>query len=325
MTLALAAIIGGLIVLVWSADRFVEGAASTAKHFGMTPLLIGIVVIGFGTSAPEMIVSASSALSGSPGIALGNAYGSNITNIALILGLTAIIKPLMVNSDVLKKELPILMAVTLLSAYLVYDANVTQLDAIILLAVFAAYMTWTVVTAMRSKNDALAIDVDAELAESSEMSLGKSILWLIIGLVLLVVSSQFLVWGAVEVAKFFGVSDLVIGLTIVAVGTSLPELASSIAAARKGEVDLALGNIIGSNLFNTLAVVGIAGAIKPMQVTAEVFSRDIVIMSVLTFLIFVFGLNIYRRPEGGRINRLEGFILFAAYVGYNFYLFKTAI
>ncbi|AHG77549.1 calcium/sodium antiporter [Mannheimia varigena] len=325
MTLALAAIIGGLIVLVWSADRFVEGAASTAKHFGMTPLLIGIVVIGFGTSAPEMIVSASSALSGSPGIALGNAYGSNITNIALILGLTAIIKPLMVNSDVLKKELPILMAVTLLSAYLVYDANVTQLDAIILLAVFAAYMTWTVVTAMRSKNDALAIDVDAELAESSEMSLGKSILWLIIGLVLLVVSSQFLVWGAVEVAKFFGVSDLVIGLTIVAVGTSLPELASSIAAARKGEVDLALGNIIGSNLFNTLAVVGIAGAIEPMQAAVEVFSRDIVIMSALTFLLFVFGLNIYRRPEGGRINRLEGLILFAAYVGYNFYLFKTAI
>lgn len=325
MTLALAAIIGGLIVLVWSADRFVDGAASTAKHFGMTPLLIGIVVIGFGTSAPEMIVSASSALSGSPGIALGNAYGSNITNIALILGLTALIKPLMVNSEVLKKELPILMAVTLLSAYLLYDADVTRLDAIILLAVFAVYMVWTVITAMKSKNDALAIDVDAELENSSEMSLGKSILWLIIGLVLLVVSSQFLVWGAVEVAKFFGVSDLVIGLTIVAVGTSLPELASSIAAARKGEVDLALGNIIGSNLFNTLAVVGIAGAIEPMQAAAEVFSRDIVIMSALTFLLFVFGLNIYRRPEGGRINRLEGFILFIAYVGYNFYLFKTAI
>ncbi|MEG9499946.1 calcium/sodium antiporter [Mannheimia indoligenes] len=325
LALALAAIIGGLIVLVWSADRFVDGAASAARHFGMTPLLIGIVIIGFGTSAPEMIVSASSALSGSPGIALGNAYGSNITNIALILGLTALIKPLMVNSEVLKKELPILMAVTLLSAYLLYDADVTLLDAIILLTVFAVYMVWTVITAMKSKNDALAIDVDAELESSSEMSLGKSILWLIIGLVLLVVSSQFLVWGAVEVAKFFGVSDLVIGLTIVAVGTSLPELASSIAAARKGEVDLALGNIIGSNLFNTLAVVGIAGAIEPMQAAAEVFSRDIVIMSALTFLLFVFGLNIYRRPEGGRINRLEGFILFAAYVAYNFYLFKTAI
>ncbi|HGO5815488.1 TPA: calcium/sodium antiporter [Mannheimia haemolytica] len=325
MTLALAAIIGGLIILVWSADRFVEGAASTARHFGMAPLLIGIVVIGFGTSAPEMIVSASSALNGSPGIALGNAYGSNITNIALILGLTAMIKPLLVSSDILKKELPILMAVTLLSAYLIYDANVTQLDAIILLAVFAAYMVWTVFTAMKSKNDALAIDIDAELAANSQMSLGKSILWLIIGLVLLVVSSQFLVWGAVEVAKFFGVSDLVIGLTIVAVGTSLPELASSIAAARKGEVDLALGNIIGSNLFNTLAVVGIAGAIKPMQVATEVFSRDMLIMSALTFLLFMFGLNLYHRPEGGRINRLEGLLLFTCYVGYNFYLFKTAV
>ncbi|HGO5822695.1 TPA: calcium/sodium antiporter [Mannheimia haemolytica] len=325
MTLALAAIIGGLIILVWSADRFVEGAASTARHFGMAPLLIGIVVIGFGTSAPEMIVSASSALNGSPGIALGNAYGSNITNIALILGLTAMIKPLLVSSNILKKELPILMAVTLLSAYLIYDANVTQLDAIILLAVFAAYMVWTVFTAMKSKNDALAIDIDAELAANSQMSLGKSILWLIIGLVLLVVSSQFLVWGAVEVAKFFGVSDLVIGLTIVAVGTSLPELASSIAAARKGEVDLALGNIIGSNLFNTLAVVGIAGAIKPMQVATEVFSRDMLIMSALTFLLFMFGLNLYHRPEGGRINRLEGLLLFACYVGYNVYLFKTAV
>lgn len=324
MTLALAAIIGGLIVLVWSADRFVDGAASAARHFGMTPLLIGIVIIGFGTSAPEMIVSASSALSGSPGIALGNAYGSNITNIALILGLTAIIKPLMVNSDVLKKELPILMAVTLLSAYLVYDANITTLDAIILLSVFAAYMFWTVITAMKSKNDALGTDVDAELA-SNQMPLGKAILWVVLGLVLLVISSQFLVWGAVEVAKFFGVSDLVIGLTIVAVGTSLPELASSIAAARKGEVDLALGNIIGSNLFNTLAVVGIAGAIEPMQAAAEVFSRDIVIMSALTFLLFVFGLNIYRRPEGGRINRLEGIVLLLSFVAYNFYLFKTAI
>ncbi|HDL5400065.1 TPA: calcium/sodium antiporter [Mannheimia haemolytica] len=324
MTLAVAAIIGGLIILVWSADRFVEGAASTARHFGMTPLLIGIVVIGFGTSAPEMLVSASSALSGSPGIALGNAYGSNITNIALILGLTAIIKPLSVNSDVLKKELPILLAVTLLSAYLVYDANVTQLDAIILLAVFFVYMAWTIITAMKSKNDALSLDVDAELTNSAKMGLGKSILWLIIGLVSLVISSQFLVWGAVEVAKFFGVSDLVIGLTIVAVGTSLPELASSIAAARKGEVDLALGNIIGSNLFNTLAVVGIAGAIEPMQVSVEVFSRDVLMMSALTFLLFIFGINLYRRTEGGRINRLEGLLLFAAYVGYNFYLFKTA-
>lgn len=325
MILSLAAILGGLILLVWSADRFVDGAASTARHFGMAPLLIGIVVIGFGTSAPEMIVSASSALSGSPGIALGNAYGSNITNIALILGLTAMIKPLLVNSDILKKELPILIAVTALSAYLLYDANVTRLDAIILLSVFFAYMGWTIIVALRSKNDALSEDVNAELAEHSAMSLGKSLMWLIVGLLLLMVSSQLLVFGAVEIAKFFGVSDLVIGLTIVAVGTSLPELASSIAAARKGEVDLALGNIIGSNLFNTLAVVGIAGAIKPMEVGSEVFSRDIVIMSGLTVLLFFMCFNPRRNPNGGRINRLEGLVLFLAYVGYNLYLFKTAI
>lgn len=325
MTLALAAIIGGLILLVWSADRFVEGAACAAHHFGMAPLLIGIVVIGFGTSAPEMIVSASSALSGSPGIALGNAYGSNITNIALILGFTAIIKPLLVHSDVIKKELPILIVVTALSAYLVYDTNITRVDAIILLAVFTAYMAWTVFSAMRNKNDPLISDVNAELNAIPQMTLGKSVMWLVVGLILLIVSSQFLVWGAVEVAKFFGVSDLVIGLTIVAVGTSLPELASSIAAARKGEVDLALGNIIGSNLFNTLAVVGIAGAIQPMQAAPEVFSRDILIMSALTLLLFLMCINLYRRPEGGRINRLEGLLLFIAYIGYNFYLFKTAI
>lgn len=325
MTLAFAAILGGLVALVWSADRFVDGAASTARHLGMAPLLIGIIVIGFGTSAPEMIVSASSALSGSPGIALGNAYGSNITNIALILGFTALIKPLSVSSEVLRKQLPVLMAVTLLSAYLVYDANVTRLDAIILLVIFFIYIIWSIVSAMRNKNDALSADVDAELEKHSQMSLAKSITWLIVGLLILMGSSQLLVWGAVEVAKFFGVSDLVIGLTIVAIGTSLPELASSIAAAKRGEVDLALGNIIGSNLFNTLPVVGIAGAIEPMSVATEVFSRDILTMTILTFLLFIFGINIYRRAEGGRINRLEGFLLFSIYVGYNFYLFKTAV
>lgn len=321
--MALAAIITGLIILIWSADKFVDGAASVAHHFGMPPLLIGILVIGFGTSAPEMIVSASSALSGSPGIALGNAYGSNITNIALILGLTALIKPLLVNTDILKKELPILMAVTILSAYLLYDVNVTRLDATILLAVFLIYMGWTIITAMRNKNDILILDTNAEIVP--QMNLNRAILLLIVGLLLLIVSSQLLVWGAVEIAKFFGVSDLIIGLTIVAVGTSLPELASSIAAARKGEVDLALGNIIGSNLFNTLAVVGIAGIIEPMSVSLEVFSRDILVMSALTFLLFIFGINLFQKPEGGKINRIEGALLFIAYAGYNFYLFKTAI
>ncbi|MCI7353857.1 MAG: calcium/sodium antiporter [[Actinobacillus] rossii] len=314
------AIIGGLLLLIWSADRFVDGAAATACHFGMPQLLIGIVIIGFGTSAPEMIVSAFSANNGNPGIALGNAYGSNITNIALILGLTALILPLAVNSQVLKQELPVLIFVTVLSALLIMDGDVSRLDAWILLAVFFIYMSWTTWNGLRNKDDSLAIDVKEELQEQAYMSLGKALLWVVIGLALLMGSSQLLVWGAVEVAHYFGVSDLIIGLTIVAVGTSLPELASSIMAARKNEVDLAVGNIIGSNLFNTLAVVGIAGAISPMHVGQEVFTRDMSVMSALTVLLFIFGFG-----KKGEINRFKGAILLLAYIGYNAYLFQTAI
>ncbi|QIM69548.1 calcium/sodium antiporter [Basfia succiniciproducens] len=314
------AIIGGLLLLIWSADRFVDGAAATARHFGMPQLLIGIVIIGFGTSAPEMIVSAFSALNGNPGIALGNAYGSNITNIALILGLTALVLPLAVNSQVLKQELPMLILVTALSAFLIMDGDVSRLDAWILLGVFFVYMGWTIWNGLHNKDDSFAADVKEELQEQEYMSLGKALIWVVIGLVLLMGSSQLLVWGAVEIAHYFGVSDLVIGLTIVAIGTSLPELASSIAAVRKNGVDLAVGNIIGSNLFNTLAVVGIAGAISPMHVGQEVFTRDMLVMSVLTVLLLIFGLG-----KKGEINRFKGFIFLLVYIGYNFYLFKTAI
>ena len=320
MLLPIFAIIGGLLLLIWSADRFVDGAAATARHFGMPQLLIGIVIIGFGTSAPEMIVSALSALNGNPGIALGNAYGSNITNIGLILGLTALVLPLAVNSQVLKQELPVLIFVTALSAFLIMDGDVLRLDAWILLGIFFIYMGWTIWTGLRNRDDSLVHDVKEELQEQEYMSLAKALMWVVIGLALLMGSSQLLVWGAVEIARYFGVSDLVVGLTIVAVGTSLPELASSIAAARKNEVDLAVGNIIGSNLFNTLAVVGLAGAISPMYVGQEVFTRDMPVMSVLTILLLVFGFG-----KKGQINRVKGLILLLAYIGYNFYLFKTAI
>ena len=320
MLLPIAAIIVGLLLLIWSADRFVDGAAATARHFGMPQLLIGIVIIGFGTSAPEMIVSALSALNGNPGIALGNAYGSNITNIGLILGLTALVLPLAVNSQVLKQELPILIFVTALSAFLIMDGDVLRLDAWILLGIFFIYMGWTIFTGLRNRDDSLVHDVKEELQEQEYISLAKALMWVVIGLALLMGSSQLLVWGAVEIARYFGVSDLVVGLTIVAVGTSLPELASSIAAARKNEVDLAVGNIIGSNLFNTLAVVGLAGAIAPMQIEQEVFTRDMPVMSVLTVLLLVFGFG-----KKGQINRIKGLILLLAYIGYNFYLFKTAI
>lgn len=319
MLLALLAVLTGLAVLVWSADRFVGGAASVAHYFAMPPLLIGMVIVGFGTSAPEMLVSVLASLQNNPGIALGNAYGSNITNIALILGLTALISPIVVHSQILRKELPILAVVTAFAAWQLRDGILSRTDAFVLLGIFAALMIWAVRESLGKKSDTLADDMEAALASS--MPIKKAVFWLVTGLLLLIASSRALVWGAVEIARSFGVSDLLIGLTIVAVGTSLPELASSVVAARKNEHDIALGNIIGSNLFNTLAVVGMAGSISPMAVGFEVLHRDVLVMGVLTLSLFVLGYA-FRRP--GRINRVEGALLLAAYIGYTAYLVSTA-
>ncbi|MCW8856217.1 MAG: calcium/sodium antiporter [Kangiella sp.] len=319
MLVAILAVISGLALLVWSADKFVDGAASTARHFGMPSLLIGMVIVGFGTSAPEMVVSALAAAQGNPGIALGNAFGSNITNIALILGLTAVISPIAVQSKILRKEMPLLMLMTILVIGLLWDLDISQLDAIILLIGFAGFMGWSIWQGMQKKPDSLASEVEQEVSQHT-MPLKIGILWLVVGLILLVASSRLLVWGAVEIAQAFGVSDIIIGLTIIAVGTSLPELASSIIAIRKNEHDLALGNVIGSNLFNTLAVVGIAGAIHPLTVDSEVLWRDAMFMGVLTLSLFVIG---YGFRGEGRINRVEGAVLLAAYVGYTTYLIRS--
>jgi cation:H+ antiporter len=316
MLVPILAIIASLALLVWSADRFVEGSAVTARHSGMSPLLIGMLVVGFGTSAPEMFVSALSSLQGNPGIALGNAYGSNITNIGLILGLTALISPVAVHSQVLRQELPILSLVTILAAWQLWDGALSRNDALVLLVVFAALMTWSIRQGMRQRNDAFGTEMDNELAAAS-MPFSRAIIWLLVGLVLLVASSRVLVWGAVEIARQLNVDDLIIGLTIVAVGTSLPELAASIIALHRKEHDIALGNVLGSNLFNTLAVVGIAGIIQPMTVPPEILSRDILIMTGLTLFLFIFGYG-FRGP--GRINRFEGAALLAAFVGYTVYL-----
>ncbi|WP_432821755.1 calcium/sodium antiporter [Trichloromonas sp.] len=310
------ALLFGLALLVWSADRFVDGSAAVARHFGMPPLLIGMVVVGFGTSAPEMVVSAIASAQNNPGIALGNAYGSNITNIALILGITALISPIAVHSQVLRKELPILAAVTALAAFQLWDGELSRNDAMVLLAVFAGLMIWTIAQGLTKKTDPFGTEMEQEL-QAQTVPVGRAIFWLIGGLLLLIVSSRILVWGAVKIAHGFGVSDLIIGLTIVAVGTSLPELASSVIATRKGEHDIALGNILGSNLFNTLAVVGIAGVIRPMAIAPEVFSRDLLTMGLLTLSLFAIGFG-FRGP--GRINRLEGAALLASYVGYTYYL-----
>lgn len=319
MTIAFLAVIFGLALLVWSADRFVTGSAAAARHIGMPPLLIGMVVIGFGTSAPEMVVSALAASQGTPGLALGNAYGSNITNIALILGLTALISPIAVHSQVLRKELPILTCVTALAAWQIWDGELTRTDALVLLGVFGTLLGWTIWQGMKKSGDTLGSEIEQEL-EIKALPLRRAVLWLVIGLVLLIVSSRILVWGAVEIALGFGVSDLIIGLTVVAIGTSLPELASSLIAVRKGEHDIALGNVIGSNLFNTLGVVGIAGVIHPLGVGPEVFSRDILVMAGLTLSLFVIGYG-FRGP--GRINRFEGAALLACYIAYNAYLIRS--
>ena len=316
LTMPAVALICGLILLVWSADRFIAGAAATARYAGMPPLLIGMVVIGFGTSAPEMVVSAISAAQGNPGLALGNAYGSNIANIALILGLTALISPITVKSGVLRKELPVLLAATLLGTLLLFDLYLGRADAWILLFVFAIIMGWSIWLGLCHRQDSLASDVDHVL-EDEPMSRRAALIWLVVGMLLLVASSRLLVWGAVEIARGFGVSDLIIGLTVVALGTSLPELASSLAAIRKGEHDLAIGNVIGSNLFNTLAVVGIAGAIAPLAIDREVLYRDSLLMVLLTLALFL-----VRVGSGGekQISRVEGLLLLTIYLGYSAYL-----
>ena len=319
MTLAFVALIAGLALLVWSADKFVDGAAATARYAGMPPLLIGMVIIGFGTSAPEMVVSALASLQGNPGLALGNAYGSNITNIALILGLTALISPIAVSSQVVRKEIPILLGITLLSGALLIDGHLGRTDALILGLVFMVLMGWSIWAGISGKGDALDADVNVEI-DSEAMPLKKAIFWLLVGLVLLVGASRLLVWGAVTIAQAFGISDLVIGLTIVAIGTSLPELASSLMAIKKKEHDLALGNVLGSNLFNTLAVVGIAAGIAPLDVDPAVLSRDWSLMMGLTLLLLVMCLG---RKGQGRINRVEGGLLLCVFIGYTGWLLAS--
>ncbi|WP_158769827.1 calcium/sodium antiporter [Paraglaciecola sp. L1A13] len=320
MLLAVLALIFGLGLLVWSADRFVDGAAAAARYGGMPPLLIGMLVVGFGTSAPEMVVSAMAAADGNPALALGNAYGSNITNIALIIGLVALLSPINVHSQVLKKELPLVLAITLFAGWQMFDHQLSRFDGWCLLGVFAVVMTWSVWQGMRNPHDQISNEMTTELGGNS-MTLKQALSWLVLGLVLLVVASRLLVYGAVYIAQSLGVSDLVIGLTVVAIGTSLPELASSLMAIKKGEHDIALGNIIGSNLFNTLAVVGIAVVIEPMHIDAIFLSRDWTLTFALTVALLVLGIG-YKKQ--GRINRLEGASLLIVFFAYTGYLISSA-
>lgn len=318
MTLFILAILVGFVLLIWSADRFVDGTAVSAKYAGIPSLLIGMIVVGFGTSAPEMLVSAMAAADGSPELALGNALGSNIVNIGLILGVTALIAPIAVHSNIVKKELPLLLVVSVLFALLIVDGGLSRFDAGVLLLGFFSFMGWSIYSGLKSKNDSLATDVEQELNVQT-MSLKAAIVWLVVGLVVLIISSRLLVWGAVSIAEIMGISDLIIGLTIVALGTSLPELAASIAAARKGEHDIAIGNVIGSNIFNILAVTGIAGMIAPADnLSPDLLSRDWLAMFSLSIFLLIFA---YGHRGIGRVNRAEGIGLLLIFIAYNAWLF----
>ena len=322
MLVPLLAVLGGLVLLIWSAEKFIEGAAATSRWLGLSPLLIGMLVIGFGTSAPEMMVSVLAALQGSPGLAVGNAYGSNIANIGLVLGVVALLAPLAVDSGVVRKEMPVLLVVTLLTGLMLFDGWIARWEAIALLLGLVLLIVVSIVQSRNSQDDAIVEEVAATL-ESHPMSRGKALMWTLTGLVLLIVSSRLLVWGAVDIAVAFGVSDLIIGLTVVAIGTSLPELASSISALRRKEHEMVLGNVVGSNLFNTLGVVGLAGVIHPIEAGSDVLTRDWLVMLVMTLLMMAFAFS--WRGRSRRINRWEGGFLLLMFVGYTLYMISLVI
>ena len=314
MVLFFAAIIAGLVVLVWSADRFVNGAVSTARNFGMSPMLIGLTIVAFGTSAPEMIVSGTAALSDASNLAVGNAIGSNIANIGLVLGITALVSPIPLKAIVLKREFPILVVTSLAVAILFLDYHLGYLDGVVMILLLAASMFFL------TRNNLDAPEILDEIDEIPPESTPKAVMELVISLALLLGSSKLLVWGATGVAIDLGVSELIIGLTIVAIGTSLPELAASVASALKGHHDIALGNIVGSNLFNLLAVLPIPALLNPVNLESVVLLRDYSVMLALTIALAAFG---YIMQKKGRLGRRVGISLLCAYFGYMFLLYQS--
>ena len=317
-----AAMIAGLLLLAWSADRFVAGAAGLARAMGVSTLIIGLTIVAFGTSAPEMLVSAMAAWQGNSGIAIGNAIGSNIANMALVLGATALIAPLSVHSSTLNREFPLMLAVMAVTMAMLWNGQLTRIDGILLLTGMVAVVLWTLHLARTSgTDDPLIAEYSEEIPEA--MPLGRAWGLLLLGLALLLISSRMLVWGAVGMAQAFGVSDLVIGLTIIAIGTSLPELAASITAARKGEHDIAVGNVVGSNLFNILAVLGIAGTIGPGPFDRMVLLRDFPLMLGLAVVLYLMARGFNHKGEG-TIERWAGLVLVSTFLAYQAGLFFSA-
>ena len=322
--LAALAILGGFIGLIWSADRFVGGSAALASNFGVSKLIIGLTIVSLGTSAPEIVVSISASLKAAGDLAVGNAIGSNLANIGLVLGITALVAPLPIQRHLLNRELPILLLVTALAGALLYDAELSFVDGVLLLGALVPVLVFLVVSKNRQPS------AEEEDTDIPDMSRASAALWFVLGLAALIVSSEVLVWGAREVATAFGVSPLIIGLTVIAVGTSLPELAASVMSALRNHHDIALGNIVGSNIFNLLAVMSVPGLIQQPQMDAAVFSRDFLAMAGITALLalaILLDYGLRNRAAGaandGRLGRRIGILLLMAYVGYYLLLFTS--
>lgn len=320
MLLTSFALIAGLIVLMWSADHFVNSSAVTARHLGMSPMLIGLTIVAIGTSAPEILVSLMAALSGFGDLAVGNAVGSNIANIGLVLGLTLLIAPISINPRLMAKELPLLIGITVISGAVLYDNLINLVDAILMIAALVVSMLLIHRWQKKPADEPFTTIGEEEEDEIPEMKQSKATLILIGSLLLLLGSSRLLVWSATEIAQHFGVSELTIGLTIVALGTSLPELAASVASALKNHPDMALGNIIGSNMFNLLAVMAVPGLVAESTISASAFTRDYPVMCAITILLMVL-IFVGKKPR--ILGRISGLILCTAYIGYTGWLILT--
>ncbi len=319
MLISVSYLVVGLILLIVAADKFIIGAAALAKHLGVSSMLVGLIVVGFGTSAPEMVVSAIASFRGDSGLAMGNAIGSNITNIALVLGVGLLIVPMQVKSVVIKREMPILLLTCLLALILLLDLKLTFSDGVILLVAMLLVTLLLSYFGLKQSNDSYSEEVETEYDLSIKLS--HAVLFLIFGIIVLPLASQLMIIGAIDIAQYFGVSDLVIGLTIVALGTSLPELAAIIASARKNEYDLAIGNIVGSNIFNILGVLGISGVIRSFEFSQRFLMFDFMFMVILT--VFLFVVSVYFVLRDRFISRLIGFVLVLLYVAYMVWVFVS--
>jgi len=312
-------VLAGFGLLIWGSDKFVDGAAGMARTLAVSPLIIGLVIVGFGTSAPEMLVAGIAGYNGNTGLAIGNALGSNITNIALVLGATALMVPLTVHSKLLQREFPALFLIMVLVVILLWDGHLGTVDGFILLGGLLTFILWMIHLGKKSQvenknapHDPMQDEFEEELPD--KLPIKKALLLLTLGLITLLVGAKLVVWGSVEIAHAFGISDLIIGLTIVAIGTSLPELATTITSAKKGEHDIAIGNIIGSNMFNLLGVLGIPGIIHAADFTSDVMTRDIPVMVLLTIALYLMAKG--WAGKAGQITRIEGAGLLIAYFAY---------